>query len=75
MFTNSRPAIAVTFAKIARNVDGTPNSSLFNKFIFIPFRLPKIRHFKANKKGLKFSPYFTIIFPLTPRRAALKQAQ
>ncbi len=34
MFTICKPAIAVTFAKIARKVDGTPNSSLFNKFIF-----------------------------------------
>ena len=75
MFTNSRPAIAVTFAKIARKVDGTPNSSLLNKFIFIPFRLPKIRHFKAIKKGLNFSPYLTITFPLKPRREALKQVQ
>jgi len=41
----------------------------------MPFRLPKIRHFKANKKGLKFSPYLIITFPLTPRKAALKQAQ
>jgi hypothetical protein len=65
----------VTFAKIARNVEGTPNSSLFNKFIFIPFRLPKIRHFKAIKKGLKFSPCITLTFPLKPRKAALKQAQ
>jgi hypothetical protein len=42
---------------------------------FIPFRLPKIRHFKANKKGLKFSPCITITFPLKPRKEALKQAQ
>jgi len=49
----------------------------FGKYSFhlIAFRLSKIRHFKAIKKGLKFSPYITITFLLKPRKAALKQAQ
>jgi hypothetical protein len=46
-----------------------------NSFHLIAFRLSKIRHFKAIKKGLKFSPCITITFPLKPRKAALKQAQ
>lgn len=46
-----------------------------NSFLIIAFRLSKIRHFKANKKGLKFSPCITITFLLKPRREALKQAQ
>jgi hypothetical protein len=43
--------------------------------LLIAFRLPKIRHFKAIKKGLNFSPCLTITFHLKPRREALKQAQ
>ena len=34
-FINWRPAIAVTLANIAKKVEGTPNSSLFNRFIFV----------------------------------------
>ena len=44
-FTICKPAIAVTFAKIARNVDGTPSSSLLNKFIFYPFSFIKNKAF------------------------------
>lgn len=32
-------------------------------------------HFKSNKKGLKFSPFITITFPLKPRKEAPKLAQ
>jgi hypothetical protein len=34
-FINCSPAIAVTLANIAKKVEGTPNSSLFNIFIFL----------------------------------------
>ena len=60
--TNCSPAIAVTLANIAKKVEGTPSSSLFNIFIsLVGWNLTKVQRNRSSYFDINTHPSCKVI--------------